>query len=138
MTTDQILSRIGDIASAYLKRNTVRPSELEMLIKALHHSLSRVTPSSSSPPPLKREPAVSVKKSVTPDYLVCLEDGRRVKMLKRYLWTHYGMTPQQYRAKWELPFDYPMAAPNYTTARSERALATGFGRRKGSPRVEGG
>ena len=129
MKVDQNLVRAADIASAYLSHNTVKPRDIAALVNSIHGALS-VTEAPRPAPP-KQEPAVAIKKSVTPDYLICLEDGHRAKMLKRYLRTNFGMTPVQYRAKWGLPFDYPMAAPNYTATRSARAIATGFGKKKG-------
>ena len=131
MNVDQTLFAAAEIASAYLKRNTLKPGDIAPLVHLIHTSLSQIE---APPPPVKQEPAVPVKNSIAPDYLICLEDGRRVQMLKRYLRTRYGMTPQQYRAKWDLPFDYPMAAPNYTLARSKAAVAVGFGKRKGPRR----
>jgi len=120
----------AEIISAYVSNNTVVPEALPGVIADVHEALSKAAQRIG---PAEREelrPAVAVKKSVTPDYLICLEDGKRVKMLKRYLRTSYGMTPAQYRAKWGLPVDYPMAAPNYTLARSDFAKKVGFGTKK--------
>jgi predicted transcriptional regulator len=129
MKVDRNLARTVDIASAYLSHNTIKSSDIAALVNSIHAALSRTE--APQPTPAKQEPAVAIKKSITPDYLICLEDGHRGKMLKRYLHTNYGLTPAQYRAKWGLPADYPMAAPNYTAARSKHALVTGFGKKKG-------
>src|ERR1700761_837321 len=137
MKENDILVRAADIASAYLTRNTIKPGEIAALVTSIHSALSQVE-GRPPPPPPAREPAVAIKKSITPDYLICLEDGQRMKMLRRYLRTHYNLTPQAYRARWNLPPDYPMAAPNYTAARSKAAILVGFGKRKGPRRRKAG
>jgi predicted transcriptional regulator len=129
MEIDQNLVRTAVVASAYLSRNTVTPRDIAALVNSIHGALVRAE--APPPAPVKQAPAVAIKKSVTPDYLICLEDGHRAKMLKRYLRTNFGMTPAQYRAKWGLPVDYPMVTPNYKAARSTHAFATGFGKKKG-------
>jgi predicted transcriptional regulator len=120
----------ANIVSAYVSNNSVPATEIPALIKQVHGALSRVsnvTASSATEPP---RPAVPVKKSVTPEYLVCLEDGKKFKSLKRHLRTQYGMTPEQYREKWSLPADYPMVAPNYAAARSKLAKQMGLGQQR--------
>jgi predicted transcriptional regulator len=120
------LGMSADIVSAYVTRNHVAPSELANVIKAVHGALSAINAEVAAGPELK-EPAVPVKRSVTPDGIVCLEDGRKFKSLKRHLRTKYNLSPEDYRAKWNLPKDYPMVAPNYAAARSELAKAAGLG-----------
>lgn len=120
----------ADIVSAYVSENSVPISELPALIGNVHLALSRL---GSAPEPLQAElptPAVSVKKSLTPDFIVCLEDGKKFKSLKRHLRTAYNLTPDQYRARWSLPHDYPMVAPNYAAARSELAKNMGLGQQR--------
>jgi len=120
----------ADIVSAYVSNNSVSAGELPALISQVHSALTRVSSGHSevSSEPLK--PAVSVKKSITPDYIVCLEDGKKFKSLKRHLRTQYSMTPEQYREKWDLPPDYPMVAPNYAAARSQLAKQMGLGQQR--------
>jgi predicted transcriptional regulator len=118
-----------EIVSAYLANNKVPPSDIQSVIFQVHGSLGRLeqTAPEKAPPQL---PAVPVKKSIHPDYLVCLEDGKKLKMLRRHLRVSFGLTPEQYRSKWGLPVDYPMTAPNYTRGRSEFAKKVGFGTKK--------
>jgi len=120
----------ADIVAAYVSNNTVSTADIPALINQVHSALIRVSSGQSegSAEPLK--PAVSVKKSVTPDYIVCLEDGKKFKSLKRHLRTQYSMTPEQYRDKWDLPTDYPMVAPNYAHARSQLAKQMGLGQQR--------
>jgi MucR family transcriptional regulator, transcriptional regulator of exopolysaccharide biosynthesis len=120
----------ADIVSAYVSNNSVSAGELPALINQVHSALTRVSSghTEASSEPLK--PAVSVKKSITPDYIVCLEDGKKFKSLKRHLRTQYSMTPEQYREKWDLPSDYPMVAPNYAAARSQLAKQMGLGQQR--------
>src|SRR3954466_9612322 len=121
----------AEIVSAFVSKNSLPAAELPALIGNVHDALAKVgngTPEQAVEAP--KAPAVSVKKSVQPDYLVCLEDGKRFKSLKRHLRTVYDLTPEQYRAKWGLPHDYPMVAPNYAAARSELARSMGFGIRR--------
>jgi predicted transcriptional regulator len=127
---DAVLKRMVDIVAAYVGRNKVTLPEVGNIIASVYASLEGLTDEVPQKKAAPQTPAVPIKKSVTPDYLICLEDGKRVKMLKRYLRTSYGMTPAQYRAKWGLPVDYPMAAPNYTLARSDFAKKVGFGTKK--------
>ncbi len=124
---DEILKQVTEIVTAYLSKNSLPPEEVPGLIRSVHATLGGIAgdaPQAREP----REPAVSIKKSVKPDYIVCLEDGRRLKMLKRYLRARYDMSPDQYRAKWGLPADYPMTAPNYAAKRSEFAKKFGLGK----------
>lgn len=120
----------ADIVSAYVSNNSVEAADLPGLISQVHSALLRVSgrASDSRPEPLK--PAVSVKRSITPDYIVCLDDGKKFKSLKRHLRTQYNMTPEQYRERWGLPPDYPMVAPNYAAARSKLAKQMGLGQQR--------
>src|SRR6478752_5051190 len=127
----ELVELTAQIVSAYVSNNTVVAADLPQLILETYGALSRT--SSGSPPPIDREeprPKVSVKKSVMADYLICLEDGKKFKSLKRHLRTHYNMSPEEYREKWGLPHDYPMVAPNYARARSDLAKKMGLGTRR--------
>lgn len=124
-----LLELTSEIVAAYLGRNTIQPNDLPALISTVHLSLATLgQPQELTEAAVDIKPAVPVKKSVTADYIVCLEDGKKLKMLKRHLMSTYSMTPDQYRAKWSLPADYPMVAPNYAKARSEMALKIGLGK----------
>jgi predicted transcriptional regulator len=120
----------ASIVSAYVSNNTVSASEIPILINQVHAALVQVSSGrgDASTEPLR--PAVSIKKSITPDHLVCLEDGKKFKSLRRHLRSQYNMTPEQYREKWGLPPDYPMVAPNYAAARSQLAREMGLGQRR--------
>ncbi|KQP10479.1 MAG: MucR family transcriptional regulator [Methylobacterium sp.] len=120
----------ADIVSAFVSNNSVPPVELPALIASVHATLERLTAPVSEEKAEPLQPAVSIKRSITPDFLVCLEDGKKFKSLKRHLRTRYDMTPDQYRAKWNLPSDYPMVAPNYAAARSELAKNMGLGQQR--------
>ena len=120
----------ADIVSAYVSNNSVPSSDLGTLINDVHSALLRVGGGTVEVPVEAPKPAIPVKKSVTPDYIVCLEDGKKFKSLKRHLRTQYNMTPEQYREKWGLPVDYPMVAPNYAKARSELAKEMGLGQQR--------
>ena len=120
----------ANIVSAYLSNNPTPASEIPNLISQVHSALLRVSSGRNDTQAEPAKPAVSVKKSINPDYLVCLEDGKRFKSLKRHLRTQYNMTPEQYRDKWSLPADYPMVAPNYASARSELAKKMGLGQQR--------
>src|ERR1700712_2569970 len=120
----------ASIVSAYLSNNPTPASDIPSLISQIHGALMRVSTGRLDAPSEPAKPAVSVKKSMTADYLVCLEDGKRFKSLKRHLRTQYSMTPEQYREKWSLPADYPMVAPNYAVARSQLAKKMGLGQQR--------
>jgi len=120
----------ANIVSAYLSNNPTPASEIPNLISQVHSALLRVSSGRTETPHEPAKPAVSVKKSIAPDYLVCLEDGKRFKSLKRHLRTQYNMTPEQYREKWGLPPEYPMVAPNYAVARSQLAKKMGLGQQR--------
>ena len=123
----ELLEMTADIVSAYVSNNTVSADTVPTLIAQIHAALSGVSEAPVEAEPEPQEPAVPVRKSITPDFLICLEDGRKFKSLKRHLRTSYGMTPEAYREKWGLPKDYPMVAPNYAKARSELAKQMGLG-----------
>jgi predicted transcriptional regulator len=118
----------SDIVAAFVANNSLPIGDLPSLIQSVHAALAKLASGSaiSAPPVEKKEPAVSIRKSITPDYLFCLDDGKKFKSLRRHLAT-LGMTPDQYRAKWSLPADYPMVAPNYAAVRSEMAKRIGLG-----------
>lgn len=120
----------AEIVSAYVGNNTVPASEIPNLINQVHSALARVSGKSGDAPAEPLKPAVSVKKSITPEYIICLEDGKKFKSLKRHLRTQYNMTPEQYRDKWDLSADYPMVAPNYAAARSQLAKQMGLGQQR--------
>jgi predicted transcriptional regulator len=126
---DDLLGVTAEIVSAHVSNNSVSPNDLPRLIMEVHRTLATLgtatMPKDASEP---KAPAVPIRKSVTPDYLVCLEDGKKLKMLKRHLFSSYGLTPDAYRAKWGLPSDYPMVASNYAARRSELAKGFGLGR----------
>jgi len=122
----ELIDMTAEIVAAYVSANSIPASDLPGLIHNVHTALTGVAAGEPPPPPPK-DPAVPIKKSITPDFLVCLEDGRRFKSLKRHLRTKYDMTPEEYRAKWGLPKDYPMVAPNYARARSDLAKQMGLG-----------
>ncbi len=130
----KLLSMTAQIVSNYVANHSVSPADVPALIETVGRVLSGL---SEEAKPVKaaepQQPAVPIRRSVHPDYIVCLEDGRRLKMLKRHLRTVYGMTPDQYRAKWGLPSDYPMVAPNYTAERSRFAKRIGLGHVNGEP-----
>jgi predicted transcriptional regulator len=120
----------AQIVSAYVSNNTISAADLSGLIGEVHAALARATNGVAEPVREELKPAVPVKKSVFPDHLVCLEDGKKFKSLKRHLRTHYNLSPEQYREKWNLPLDYPMVAPNYARARSDLAKKMGLGTRR--------
>jgi predicted transcriptional regulator len=115
------------IVSAYVSANQVPPHELPGIIRTVHAALREISAGAQISMETSQEPAVAVKKSITPDYIICLEDGKKFKSLKRHLRTRYSMTPDEYRAKWSLPHDYPMVAPNYAKERSNLAKRMGLG-----------
>ncbi len=121
------LNLVSELVSAYVSKNSLSPSELPQLINTVREALRMPEQAAASVP----EPAVPIKKSIRPDYVICLEDGRKLKMLKRHLRTAYNMSPDEYRQKWGLASDYPMVAPNYAAKRSELAKKIGLGRKPG-------
>ena len=123
---EEIIRLTADVIAAYVSNNELAASDLPDLIRSVHGALGGGG-AASLPAAEKQKPAVPIKRSVTPDYIVCLEDGQRLKMLKRYLRSHFNMTPEEYRAKWGLPPDYPMVAPNYSKQRSQFAKDIGLG-----------
>ena len=126
---DTLLTLTADIVAAHVSNNSVAVNDLPNLIQNVHAALSGISGASSTPEP-KPEPKVSIRASIKPDYIVCLEDGKKLKMLKRHLMTHYGMTPDQYRHKWGLAADYPMVAPNYAEQRRTLAKSIGLGTKR--------
>ena len=129
-----LITLTSDIVAAHVSNNSVAVSDVSTLIQNVHAALANLSQPAPAPE-VKPEPAVSVRSSVKPDYIICLEDGKKLKMLKRHLMTHYQMTPEDYRAKWGLPADYPMVAPNYAEQRRSLAKKIGLGtkrRRSGS------
>jgi predicted transcriptional regulator len=125
---DELLKFASEIVAAYVSNNPIPVSEIPAMIKSVHATLGGLAGGATSEPTAAVKPAIAVKKSVTPEYIVCLEDGKKLKMLKRYLRSRYDLTPEEYRAKWGLPADYPMVAPNYAAQRSEFAKKIGLGR----------
>ncbi len=127
---NELVELTTTIVSAYVSNNTVVAGDLPNIINDVHDALSRAIVSATQPPVEELKPAVSIKRSVTPDYIICLEDGKQFKSLKRHLRTHYNLSPEEYREKWGLPHDYPMVAPNYAEARSKLAKKMGLGQRR--------
>lgn len=125
----EFLTLTADIVSSHVANNTVAVSDLPNLIENVYAALSKLGTASEQEKP-KQEPAVSVRASIKPDYIVCLEDGKKLKMLKRHLMTHYNLTPEEYRMKWGLPGDYPMVAPNYALQRQALAKKIGLGTKR--------
>jgi predicted transcriptional regulator len=123
----EIIEMTADIVSAFVGANTVAAADLPSLIHAVHGALSGMSAQPEAAPAAPKEPAVPVKRSITPGFLICLEDGRKFKSLKRHLRTKYNMSPEDYRAKWGLAKDYPMVAPDYAKARSDLAKKMGLG-----------
>ena len=123
-----LLTLTADIVAAHVSNNSVAVNDLPTLIQNVHQALSGI--SGSTQPEEKPEPKVSVRASIKPDYIVCLEDGKKQKMLKRHLMTNHGMTPNEYREKWGLPADYPMVAPNYAEQRRTLAKSIGLGTKR--------
>ena len=123
--SDTLVTLTADIIAAHVSNNSVAISDIPLIIRSVHDALAGL--GTTEIPEVKQEPAVSIRSSVKPDYIVCLEDGKKLKMLRRHLMTAYGMTPDDYRAKWNLPKDYPMVAPNYAEKRRVLAKAIGLG-----------
>lgn len=137
--TDTLVALTADIVAAHVSNNSVSIADIATLIGSVHASLSGLAEAPEPEPQPEQKPAVSVRASIKPDYLVCLEDGKQVKMLKSYLRTNFNMTPEEYRAKWNLPKDYPMVSPNYAARRRELAMEIGLGKsgRGGRPKKVG-
>src|SRR3954468_16121713 len=133
----EVIEMTADIVSAYVGNNSVTAADLPALIQSVHRALAGISSGSEAAEAAPKDPAVPVKKSITPDFLVCLEDGRKFKSLKRHLRTKYNMSPEEYRAKWGLPKDYPMVAPNYAKARSDLAKQMGLGQGGRKPARKG-
>ncbi len=128
--SDVLVALTADIVSAYVSKNTVVASELPVVINAVCEALIIASAKSEQPQTAELIPAVPIKKSITPDYIICLDDGKKFKSLKRHIRTLYGLSPEEYREKWGLPYDYPMVAPNYAASRSALAKKIGLGRRR--------
>lgn len=131
---DEMLRMTTDVVASYLRNNSLPVGDVSDVIKSVYASLNSLLDIDAPNNRSSLKPAVPIKKSVTPNYLICLEDGKKLKMLKRYLRTKYGLTPDQYRAKWGLPSDYPLVAPNYAAKRSSLAIKIGLGRKPGRKR----
>jgi predicted transcriptional regulator len=127
---ETLITLTADIVAAHVSNNSVAVGDVATLINNVHGALAGLGGAAVAPV-VKQEPAVSIRSSIKPDYVVCLEDGKKLKMLKRHLMTHYGMTPDDYRAKWGLASDYPMVAPNYAEQRRTLAVKIGLGRKRG-------
>lgn len=133
---ENLMTLTADIVAAHVGNNNVSVSDVPTLIEKVYASLAGIGQGPAEAPAEEQKPAVSIRSSVKPDYIVCLEDGAKLTMLKRYLRTRFDMTPEQYRAKWGLPKDYPMVAPNYAEKRRSLAHSIGLGRKKGeSPKA---
>lgn len=125
---EALLGMATDIVSAYVSKNVLASEEISDLINAVYTALAGVQSDDVGRLANDQKPAVSVRRSITPEHIICLEDGKKLKMLKRYLRTNFNMTPEEYRAKWNLPHDYPMVAPNYAKQRSDFAKTIGLGK----------
>jgi predicted transcriptional regulator len=130
MKDDMLIELTADVVAAYVSNNPVPTGELSTLIADVHSALGKVENAAKTAQSERPKPAVNPKKSVQDDYIVCLEDGKKFKSLKRHLMSHYGLTPEQYREKWGLEATYPMVAPNYAAARSKLAKKMGLGRKR--------
>ncbi len=133
---DTLLTLTADIVAAHVSNNSVAVNDLPNLIQNVHSALTTISPGRAQSE-TKPEPKVPIRSSVKPDYIVCLEDGKKLKMLKRHLMTHYKLTPDQYRQKWGLASDYPMVAPNYAEQRRQLAKAIGLGTKRRKTRGKG-
>ncbi len=127
---DELVELTAEIVSAYVTNNTVVATDLPALISNVFDALKKAASSGAQPAKEELRPAVPIKKSVTSEYIICLEDGKKFKSLKRHLRTHYDLSPEEYREKWGLAHDYPMVAPNYAAARSDLAKRMGLGQRR--------
>ncbi len=131
VSREEILRMAADVVAAYVSKNPIPAAQVPEVITTVFNSLAALESGDSMDRAEAAKPAVPIRRSVTPDYIVCLEDGKKLKMLKRHLRTTYGMSPEEYRAKWNLPPDYPMVAPSYAKQRSEFAKQIGLGRKSG-------
>lgn len=131
VASTDLLRMSVEIVSAYVSNNSIAAAQVPEIINTVYGALTSINGQSVSEPAETQKPAVSVRRSIHPDHIVCLEDGKKLKMLKRHLRAAYGMSPDEYRAKWGLPADYPMVAPNYALQRSAFAKEIGLGRKKG-------
>jgi predicted transcriptional regulator len=131
-TRDDLLRMAVDVVAAYLSNNQVATAQIPEIINSVFNSLTSLEADEVETTADHPKPAAPIRRSVTPDYIICLEDGKKLKMLKRHLRTNYNMTPEDYRAKWNLPADYPMVAPNYARQRSEFAKKIGLGKKEAS------
>ena len=131
VASNDLLRMSVEIVSAYVSNNSIAATQVPDVINTVYGALNSINGQTVFESPESQKPAVSVRRSVNPDYIVCLEDGKKLKMLKRHLRAAYGMSPDEYRAKWGLPSDYPMVAPNYALQRSAFAKKIGLGRKKG-------
>jgi predicted transcriptional regulator len=127
---DNLIELTAEIVSAFVSNNAINSGDISGLISDVHSALARTASGAVEPEPEPLKPAVTIRKSITPDYIICLEDGKRFKSLKRHLRTHYDLTPEEYREKWGLASDYPMVAPNYAKARSSLAKQMGLGQKR--------
>ncbi|MGH6967747.1 MAG: MucR family transcriptional regulator [Stellaceae bacterium] len=134
-SSDDFLRMTAQMVAAYLRKNSVPTPQITEVINSIYSSLRTIEGRANTPKAAELKPAVPIKKSVTPEYIICLEDGRKFKMLKRHLRTEYSMTPEQYRQKWGLPADYPMVAPNYAKQRSAFAKEIGLGKGAGKKKA---
>jgi predicted transcriptional regulator len=134
ISTSDLLQMTAQVVSAYVGNNSIADGQLPEVIRSVYASLNSLDTAGAGEVAPEQKPAVPVKRSVTPDFIVCLEDGKKLKMLKRHLRTTYELTPDEYRAKWGLPADYPMVAPNYAKQRSAFAKKIGLGKRTGPRR----
>ncbi len=130
---ETLITLTSDIVAAHVSNNSVSVDDIPALITNVYGALAGLGQAAPAPE-VRPEPAVSIRASIKPDYVVCLEDGKKLKMLKRHLMTHYNLTPDQYRTRWNLPSDYPMVAPNYAEKRRELAKKIGLGRKPGVKR----
>jgi predicted transcriptional regulator len=136
LSGQELLRLSADIVAAYVSRNSVQPAGISDIVRQVHGALTDLAHPQSVTPTARQKPAAPISRSVQPDYIICLEDGAKLKMLKRYLRSRYNMSPEDYRRKWGLPADYPMVAPNYAARRSDFAKQIGLGR--GVRRKRGG
>jgi len=125
----ELVELTAEIVAAYVGNNPVSSTDLSSVISDVHKALTSAVSDAERPEKPELKPAIAVRRSVTPDYIICLEDGKRFKSLKRHLRTHYNLSPEEYREKWDLPRDYPMVAPNYAEARSKLAKKMGLGQK---------